>query len=78
MQLLVRNGDVGGPVPYGSAKCYNVRVCQVPLSEGVCPFFLIRTGGVNLQLNMNGGPGASTVSSVAWVYEFTAVAGDSA
>ena len=21
-QLLVRNGDVGGPVSYGSAKCY--------------------------------------------------------
>eukprot|EP01046_Picozoa_sp_COSAG06_P043491 COSAG06_NODE_5703_length_3313_cov_2.301805_2_plen_178_part_00 len=25
VQLLVRNGDVGGPVSYGSAKCYNVR-----------------------------------------------------
>ena len=27
VQLLVRNGDVGGPVSYGSAKCYNVRAC---------------------------------------------------
>ena len=44
MQLLVRNGDLGGPVPYGSAKCYN--------------------------LNMKGGPGTSTVNSVAWVYRF--------
>ena len=44
VQLLVRNGDVGGPVPYGSAKCYN--------------------------LDMRGGPGSSTVSSWAAVYEF--------
>ena len=44
VQLLVRNGDVGGPVSYGSAKCYN--------------------------LDMNGGPGNSKISSWAAVYEF--------
>ena len=42
VQLVFRNGDVGGPVSYGSAKCYN--------------------------LDMQGGPGSSTVSTLAWVY----------
>lgn len=26
VQLVVRNGDVGGPVPYGNAKCYNLNM----------------------------------------------------
>lgn len=37
VQLLVRNGDVGGPVPYGSAKCYNVCAkCVCPMALCFC------------------------------------------
>jgi len=45
VQLLARNGDVAGPVPYGSAKCMNLDMS-------------------------GGGPGPSTVSTMAWVYEW--------
>ena len=78
VQLIVRNGDVGGPVSYGTAKCCTpprLPYAPILLPEAAVSVFgsLGRVSKFSRadNLNMKGGPGVtSTVSSLAWVYEF--------